>query len=118
MNEKDIIRAAMRTCGWNQEELAKKAGYISRSGISNRLNGKSMRVDTFVKMLAAMGYEVVVRGKDTLANSNKWIVSCDDTLPATIENKPDTLGKIDLDKLLASEEEDPVQTPEGRIKLR
>lgn len=54
MNEKDIITAAMKSCGWTQAELAKKAGYKTQSAISNRINGKSIRVDTFVKLLTIM----------------------------------------------------------------
>lgn len=118
MNEKDIIRAAMATCGWNQEELAKKAGYTTQSSISSRLNGKSMRVDTFVKLLAAMGYEVTVRSTSPQKNSNKWTISYDGVVPTVMEDEPASADKVDLDKLLATDKEDPIRIPEGRIKLR
>lgn len=74
MNEKDIVMAAMRSCGWNQETLAAKAGYKTQSAISNRVNGKSMRVDTFVKILAAMGYEVVIKSTSPNKNKNEWTI--------------------------------------------
>ena len=74
MNEKDIVYEAMKSCGWTQKELASHAGYNTQSAISNRLNGKSMRVDTFVKLLSAMGYEVVVRSTSPNTNKNKWTV--------------------------------------------
>ena len=90
MNEKDIITAAMKSCGWTQSELAKKAGYKTQSAISNRINGKSLRVDTFVKLLAAMGYKVVVLSTSPNPNKNKWFIS-DDT-------------KLDLDALLVDDE--------------
>lgn len=77
MNEKDIIREAMVSCGWNQEILAQKVGYKTQSAISNRLSGKSMRVDTFVKLLAAMGYEVMVRSTSPNTNKNKWVIDYD-----------------------------------------
>lgn len=77
MNEKDIITAAMKSCGWTQEELASQAGYKTQSAISNRLNGKSMRVDTFVKLLATMGYEVIVKSTSPNTNKNKWTISTD-----------------------------------------
>lgn len=74
MNEKDIITAAMKSCGWTQKELATQAGYNTQSAISNRLGGKSMRVDTFVKLLSAMGYEVIVRSTSPNTNKNRWVV--------------------------------------------
>lgn len=88
MNEKDIITAAMKTCGWTQKELAAKAGYNTQSAISNRLGGKSMRVDTFVKLLSAMGYEVMVQSTSPKKNKNKWIVFNDDQI--VIDQKDDT----------------------------
>lgn len=74
MNEKDIIREAMNGLGWNQEQLAAKLGYKGQSSISSRLNGSSMRVDTFVRFLSAMGYEVVVRSTSPQKNKNQWVV--------------------------------------------
>ena len=72
MNEKDIIKLAMKSCGWNQEVLAQKCGYKTQSAISNRINGKSLRVDTFVKILSAMGYEVVIKSTSPNTNKNQW----------------------------------------------
>jgi len=77
MNEKDIIREAMKSCGWNQEILAQKAGYKTQSAIGNKLKGKSMRVDTFVKLIATMGYEVMVRSTSPNTNKNKWVINYD-----------------------------------------
>lgn len=74
MNEKDVIREAMKTCGWTQETLATNLGYKTQSCVSNRLNGSSMRVDTFVKFLSTMGYEVIVKSKSSNLNKNKWVV--------------------------------------------
>ena len=75
MKEKEVITAAMKTCGWTQKELATRAGYNTQSAISNRLGGKSMRVDTFVKLLSAMGYEVVIQSTSPNVNKNKWVLS-------------------------------------------
>lgn len=74
MNEKDIIRAAMKTCGWTQETLAEKLGYTKQSSVSSRLNGSSMRVDTFVKFLKVMGYQVKVVSTSPNVNKNQWVV--------------------------------------------
>lgn len=78
MNEKDIIREAMKTCGWTQETLREKLGYATQSAVSNRITGKSMRVDTFVKFLSTMGYEVVVKSVNPTKNKNSWVVRCED----------------------------------------
>lgn len=75
MNEKEVVTAAMKTLGWNQSQLAEAAGYKTQSAISNRLTGNSMRVDTFVKLLSAMGYEVVVRSTSPQKNKNQWTIS-------------------------------------------
>ena len=76
MTDSDIIRAAMKSCGWNQETLAIKAGYKTQSAISNRLGRKNgMRVDVFVKLLAAMGYEVVIKSTSPATNKNKWVLN-------------------------------------------
>ena len=77
MNEKDIVRAAMKSLGWNQIKLAEATGYKTQSAISSRLTGNSMRVDTFVKMLSAMGYEVIVKSTSPQKNKNQWTVTHD-----------------------------------------
>ena len=75
MNEKEIIKEAMKSCGWNQETLALKTGYKTQSAVGNRLNGSSMRVDTFVKFLSAMGYEVIIKSTSPNTNKNEWRIS-------------------------------------------
>lgn len=75
MNEKEIIKEAMKSCGWSQETLALEAGYKHQSAVGNRLNGGSMRVDTFVKFLSAMGYEVVIKSTSPNKNKNEWRIS-------------------------------------------
>ena len=69
MNEKDIIRAAMKARGISQKELAEKTegegappSFVSES--LRRKNG--MRIDKFAKFLAVMEYEIVVRDPKTL----------------------------------------------------
>lgn len=74
MNEKQIIKTAMKNRGINQEQLAHEVGYKNQSSISNRLCGNSMRVDTFVKLLSAMDYEVVVRSKKG-DQEESWTIS-------------------------------------------
>jgi len=75
MNEKRIVKEAMKSIGWNLQQLADASGHNSAQAISNRLNSGSsaMRVDTFVKLLNAMGYEVEVKSRSR-DNKNRWVV--------------------------------------------
>ena len=68
MNEKEIIRAAMKARGISQQELATKAeGEGSpASFVSEPLRRKNgMRIDKFAKFIEAMEYEIIVRDPDT-----------------------------------------------------
>lgn len=127
MNEKDVVTEAMKSCGWTQKELAARTGYNTQSAISNRLNGKSMRVDTFVKLLATMGYEVLVKSTSSNANKNKWVINYDgDTTPpehdapeAPIKKTVDKKS-LALDELLKpTGEEKPqgIMMKDGKIRL-
>ncbi len=64
MNDKDIVRAVMSEEKITQKELAKALGLVGQQSIGNMLSRQnSMRLDNFVKMLDAMGYQVVVKKK-------------------------------------------------------
>ena len=71
MKSNEIIRAAMKADGITQAELAGKMGYKTQSGVGNALSRENgMRVDVFVKMARAMGYDVIVRrGKEEMVVS-------------------------------------------------
>lgn len=69
MKSNEVVRAVMSADGITQMELANKLGYKTQSGVGNALSRENgMRVDVFVKMMNAMGYDVVVRrGKDEMS---------------------------------------------------
>jgi hypothetical protein len=46
-----------------QDVLRERLGYSAVSGVSERLRGKSIKVDTYVKFLDALGYELIVQPK-------------------------------------------------------
>ncbi len=77
MKSGEIVKEAMKTMGWSQKTLAKQSGYGEErhTSVSNRINSNTMRVDTFVKFLNAMGYELVVRSTSPNTNKNEWTVS-------------------------------------------
>jgi len=68
MKSNEVVRAAMKQDGMSQANLAAKCGYKGQSSIGNALGRENgMRVDLFVKMMNAMGYDVVVRrGKEEM----------------------------------------------------
>lgn len=74
MNEKDIIRAAMNVRGYNQTMLAEQAGLKRQTNVSEMLRSRSIRVDNFVKLLGAMGFEVIVKDKNSANKENTWKV--------------------------------------------
>ena len=67
MNEISIIKEIMKksTPKVTQEVLAQRMGFAHTSGVSERLRGSSMRVDSYVKFLDALGYELIVQPKTT-----------------------------------------------------
>lgn len=66
MKSKEVIKAAMAVDNLTQMGLAEKMGYTTQSYVGNPLSRKSdMKVETFVKMVKAMGYDVVVRRGNT-----------------------------------------------------
>ena len=71
MNEKEIVREIMELRGWSQALLAEKAGFKSQSNITGLLNNNKngIRIDNLVKMLHALGCEVVVR--DTMSKEKR-----------------------------------------------
>lgn len=68
MKSSEVVRSVMTADGITQANLAAKLGYKGQSGVGNALGRENgMRVDVFVKMMNAMGYDVVVRrGKDEM----------------------------------------------------
>lgn len=66
MNEIDIIKDIMAnsTPKITLDVLRDRLGYKSISGVSDRLaRGKSLKVDTYIKFLDALGYELIVQPK-------------------------------------------------------
>lgn len=65
MNEIEIIKDIMAnsTPKVTLDVLRDRLGYKAISGVSERLRGKSIKVDTYVKFLDALGYEVIVQPK-------------------------------------------------------
>lgn len=68
MNEIEVINEIRENSSpkVTLDVLKDKLGYKTISGVSDRLTtkrGKSMKVDTFVRFLDALGYELIVQPK-------------------------------------------------------
>lgn len=65
MNEIKIIQDIMEnsTPKVTLDVLRDRMGYKHVSGVSERLRGKSIKVDTYAKFLDALGYEIVIQPK-------------------------------------------------------
>lgn len=72
MKETEIIRDIMEKSVPRKtlDVLREDMGYKTISGVSERLKGKSMKVDTFIAFLDALGYELIVQPKTTRDASN------------------------------------------------
>lgn len=78
MNSKTAVRAIMKDRGFTLQHLADEAGYSNRMAINQRLStGTSeMRVDSLVKMIEAMGCELVIKSK--LKDRKEWRITLED----------------------------------------
>lgn len=65
MNEIKIIQDIMEnsTPKVTLDVLRDRLGYKTASGVSERLRGKSIKVDTYAKFLDALGYEIIIQPK-------------------------------------------------------
>lgn len=76
MNSKQIVADRMKQRDYTYEVLAKKLGYKTISGLSERLRGKhEMRVDTLLAMLQALDCELIIRS--TLKDGVEYVVTLD-----------------------------------------
>ena len=65
MNEIKIIKDIMENSApkVTLDVLRDRLGYRAVSGVSERLRGKSIKVETYIKFLDALGYELIVQPK-------------------------------------------------------
>lgn len=79
MNEKEIIRTALKVRGINQTILANRANLKRQSNVAEMLRGKSMRVDNLVRLLDAMDFDVIIKDRNGANRENVWKVEYDVT---------------------------------------
>ena len=85
MDQAGIIYTAMRERELTQAALASKVGLKSQSSVAEILRRKtSVKLDTFVKLLNAMGYDVVVTDR-VMGGETRWTVDGPQPDPANEE---------------------------------
>ena len=63
MNEIEIVKAMMGIKKASGAVLAKKLGYNTPSGVTNRLQSKTITVEKLIELLDALDCELVIRHK-------------------------------------------------------
>lgn len=64
MNVEKTIKKALKETGKKQADLLEQLGYKSRSSLSDKIKrGSGMSVASFLQIMDAIGYEVVIRKK-------------------------------------------------------
>lgn len=74
MDDKAIVREAMKVRGINQQMLAQQAGLKYQSNVGGMLRSEHMRVDNFFKLLNAMGFDIIVKDRNGQNRENVWKV--------------------------------------------
>lgn len=81
MNEKEIMRAAIKARGMTQQAVAEACGYKKQSNLTRLLASESMKVDSFLMVMDVLGFDVIVKDRDENSAVNTWklerIVSTD-----------------------------------------
>lgn len=110
MNDKQIIRAALKYRGVSQPQLAKKMGYSSVTSVGSILNkGNCLRSDVLFKFLNALGFEIAVRpidDRDTewMLLDNSDAIQTDFVKPYVSEAEAEKLSEIKSENAAAMRE--------------
>ena len=93
MNDKQLVKAALKRTGESQASLSAKLGYANKTSIATMLSRPSdLRMSVLFKMLDALGFEIVVRPKNR-DDKTEWLVTEDDAPIETERYIP--AGEID-----------------------
>nr|DAN24981.1 MAG TPA: hypothetical protein [Caudoviricetes sp.] len=93
MDEFEIVKHIMIYEGIGFDELSEKLGYKSNSSTYKTLDNKHIYVDTWKRYLDRLGYDIVVRKRD----SKEEYVVTEDSYPSPLRFHDMELG---LDRML------------------
>lgn len=72
MNDKQIVKAALKRTGTSQAALSERLGYENKTSIATMLSRPSdLRSSVLLKMLDALGFEIIIRPKNR-ADKVEW----------------------------------------------
>lgn len=74
MKPSEAIHCLLDQAGATQAQLAKQIGLKGHSSVSSRLSRGNMNMNTFMLMLGAFGYEIVVRPRGSTDPSEEMII--------------------------------------------
>lgn len=75
MTAKEIIRKAMAKVGVSQSSLSEKLEYSTKTAVGAILNkNNSLRTDVFCKWLDVLGFEIVIRPKNS-TDGTEWLLN-------------------------------------------
>ena len=99
MTSKEVAKAVMKEARLSQAEVAVRAGFKGQTNIATMLRSRNMRVDSFVRVLNACGYDLVAKSRDKHchdfvvdgedgqgAEENEVIAELEPDLPVTDED--------------------------------
>lgn len=79
MNDKQLVKAALKRTGESQASLSAKLGYANKTSIATMLSRPSdLRMNVLFRMLDALGFEIVIRPKNH-ADKTEWLLLDDDS---------------------------------------
>ena len=101
MTAKEIIRKAMAKVGVSQSSLSEKLEYSTKTAVGAILNkNNSLRTDVFYKWLDVLGFEIVIRQKNS-TDGTEWLLN--DKLE-TVELMQSEIDRIKADNAAAMRE--------------
>lgn len=85
MNEIEIVKTMMGVKKASGAVLADKLGYKTASGVSNRLQSKTMTVEKLIELLGALDCELVIRHK--MGDKETFVVDNENRSEAKVYSK-------------------------------
>lgn len=75
MTEREVVKDIMAMRGWSQSKLAEEVGGWKQTNITGLLNNtkNGMRIDNLLKMVSALGCDLIVR--DKMGSGREWKIS-------------------------------------------
>jgi hypothetical protein len=104
MNEKLIVRAAIKRSGKTQPELSRQVGLATKTVGAMLCRPNDLALGNFYKLLSALGFEIVIRPKNR-ADKTEWILREEDEPIETVAFVSDERKEMISAKEMETEQE-------------